>query len=79
MSKSKIKFELDRDGVSELMKSSAMDAVLTAEAASKTAGLPAGYKSDLHHFKRRDAVYIYPETDEAKKDNWKNHTLTRLL
>ena len=79
MSKSKIKFELDRDGVSELMKSAEMDAILTAEAASKTAGLTAGYKSDLHHFKRRDAVYIYPETEEAKRDNWQNHTLSRLL
>ena len=79
MSKSRIRFELDRDGVSELMKSAEMDAILTAEATSKTAGLPTGYKSDLHHFKRRDAVYIYPETEEAKRDNWKNHTLTRLL
>ncbi len=74
-----VKFVLNRSGVREVLKGGDMDALLVAKAGAIMSGLPEGYDSDLHHFKNRDAVYIYPETKEAKRDNWENHTLSRLL
>lgn len=75
---SNIKVELNDEGVRELLKSPEMDAIIQAKAAAITAGLK-GYDSDLHHYKKRNAVNIFPATKEAAKDNWENHTLTRLL
>lgn len=75
-----VKFVLNRSGVREaVLKSEKMDALLVAKAGAIVSGLPEGYDSDLHHFQNRDAVYIYPGTKEAKRDNWENHTLSRLL
>lgn len=75
----KVKFVLNRKGVSEILKSGEMDAALESKAGAIVSGLPDGYRAQLHSFKKRDAVYIFPETKEAFRDNWKNHTLSRCL
>lgn len=74
----KVEVELNSEGVRELLKSAEMDSIMSAKAGAITSALK-GYNSDLHHFKNRDAVYVYPATKEAARDNWENHTLSRLL
>lgn len=73
------RFKLNPAGVREMLKSSEVAAAVTSEANSKLALLPSGYAVETHYFKKRAAAHIYPKTKEAKKDNWENHRLTKML
>ena len=74
---SKTRFELNRDGVAELMRSEAMISVLEsyADAIAERAG--DGY--DVHIGPRRANVSVRTVTDEAAQDNLDNNTLLKAV
>lgn len=76
---SKLKFELNRKGIAELMKSSNMQGVLKkyADGIKNRAG--SGYEQDLYVGKNRANARVWPESDQAKSDNYKNNTLLKSV
>lgn len=72
---SKFKFELNKEGVGELLKSEEMQDVLEgyARQVAKTAGPE--YKA----VQMSTRVIVVPETREAEQDNYENNTLLRSL
>ena len=76
---SKMKFVLNKAGVSELLKSPEMQAILSgyASAAANRAG--DGYSSEVHIGKKRAYANIFAETYEARQDNLDNNTLLKSL
>lgn len=76
---SKVKFKLNRQGVSELMKSSEMQSVLVEKAKAVRLIAGEGYTQDVHVGKNRSNAMVYAETIQAKRDNLKNNTLVKAL
>lgn len=76
---SNLKFKLDRAGVAELMKSEAMQAVLTEEASKVMGRVGDGYEQDVYVGKTRANAMVSAATYQAKKDNLKNNTLLKAL
>lgn len=76
---SKLKFELNRKGVAELMKSSNMQGVLKkyADGIKNRAG--SGYEQDLYVGKNRANARVWADTQQAKKDNSENNTLLKSV
>ena len=74
---SKVRFELDRAGVRELMKSpEAMDVCKEyASAIRNRAG--DGYEVDTYVGKTRANASVYAATYEARRDNYENNTLLK--
>lgn len=74
---SKMKFQLNYEGVAELMRSEAMISVLKsyADAIAERAG--DGY--DVHIGPRRANVSVRTVTDEAAQDNLDNNTLLKAV
>ena len=79
MAKNKFKFELDRDGVSDLLRGQAMQELLGNKARSAAASCGAGYEADVYVGKNRANASISAETYQAKKDNLKNNTILKSL
>ena len=75
----KVKFELNRAGVAELMKSPEMQGVLNDYANNALARLGGGYEKSEHVGARRANVSISAETFKARRDNLKNNTILRAL
>ena len=73
------KFELNREGVANLMKSADMQAVLQGYASIKAAQAGAGYESAVHVGQFRAYANIYPNTREAVHDNWDHNTLEKVI
>lgn len=71
-----IYFELNTDGVGELLKGSAVQELLRAEAQSRC---PSGCVVDVHVGKNRANASIGTETEEAKADNLENNTLIKTI
>ena len=73
------KFELNKAGVRELLKSAEMQSVLDgyAKAAANRAG--EGYDAEVHLGKKRAYANVYAATPEAKRDNLDNNTLLKSL
>ena len=71
------KFELNRSGVRELLKSSEMQDVLMNYAKGISARAGAGYS--VHIGSNRANVSVQTDTKEAAKDNLDNNTLLRRL
>ena len=76
---SKVKIELNKAGVRELLQSSEIMAVLEKEASSRAAGLSPGYSVNTYVGKNRCNAEILAETEEAKQDNLDNNTLLRAI
>lgn len=74
-------FELNSDGVAELLRSEGMQGILTeyGDAALNRADPGKGYEGELKVYKRRAAYNIKAETKEAKRDNSKHNTLLKAL
>ena len=74
---SKVRFELDRAGVRELMKSpEAMDVCKEyASAIRNRAG--DGYEVDTYVGKTRANASVYASTYKARRDNYENNTLLK--
>ena len=73
------KFELNKAGVIELMKSAEMKAVLNEYGSRVSSSAGAGYEAKDVMSGDRAKVFVYAETEEAKKDNLKNNTLLKAL
>lgn len=74
-----IKFELDSNGVQELLKSPEMQAILDSYAQETANRAGTGYAAETHIGKKRAYANIYAETYKARKDNWDNNTLLKSL
>lgn len=75
----KVKVELNKAAVRELLKSPEMAAVCksVADAICKRCG--AGYATDLYTGRNRVNSMIYPESSQAQADNSENNTILRSL
>lgn len=76
---SKVKFELNRKGVADLMKSGNMQDVLKGYATGIKNRSGAGYEQDLHVGKNRANAQVWASTPEAKADNLKNNTMLKSV
>lgn len=76
---SKVKFELNRKGVADLMKSANMQDVLKEQATNIKNRAGSGYEQDLHVGKNRANARVWAETYQAKKDNLENNTLLKSV
>ena len=76
-----LKFELNKKGVGELLKSEEMQAVLESYAAQVAKDAGPGYEPKTYIGKDRAAVSVRVEaaTKEAERDNYENNTLLRSL
>lgn len=80
---SRVRFELDLNGLNELMKSEEMQSVLDtygAEVASRAAGMSGaeyGYRTHVANFVA--ITNVYPDSKEAAQDNFEHNTLNKAL
>ncbi len=75
----KIKFELNRDGVRQLLRGSEMQKVLKTHANQTASACGAGYKADTFVGTNRANASVYAESHSAKRDNLKNNTILKNL
>lgn len=76
---SKLKFELNRAGVRELMQSPEMQSVLNEKASQAVQRLGAGYNADSHVGRNRSNAMVYAESEDAKKENLRNNTILKAV
>lgn len=75
---SKIKFELNRDGVRALMQSPEAQALILEKAEAIRDRCPdIGYEADVQVGKTRAVGMVKATTFEAKQDNLENNTLLK--
>ena len=76
-----IKFELNREGVKELMKSDEMGVVLSeyAQRVMNNAGSSEDYRLDPYSGLNRDNVSVVAINDKSIQDNYENNTLLKAL
>ena len=75
----KVKFELNRKGVADLMKSSSMQQVLKGYATGIKNRAGHGFEQDIHVGKNRANARVWADTSQAKKDNLDNNTLLKSV
>lgn len=75
----KVKFELDINGLRELMKSAEMKAVLEEAGQAVANGAGGDYGVRVHDATYVSIANVYPDSKEAAKDNYENNTLLRAL
>lgn len=75
----KLKFELNRKGVKELMQSSEMKKIVDDYAEAAAESLGSGYSSNSRIGKTRVVAEVTADTIKAKVDNSKNNTLLKAL
>ena len=76
---SDFRFELNRAGVAELMKSAEMQRVLQRYATRIKNRSGAGYEQDIYVGRNRANARVWPETPQARRDNYENNTLLRSV
>ena len=76
---SKLEFELNRAGVAALMKSAEMQKILQRHATKIKNRSGAGYEQDIYVGRNRANARVWPETTQAKSDNYKNNTLLKSV
>lgn len=76
---SKVKFELNRAGVRELLKSPNMAAICSERASSVRSRAGVGYDVSVKTGANRVYANIYTATPEAMRDNYENNTLLKAL
>lgn len=72
-------FKINRQGVSELMKSTPMQSVLSEKAKAIAARCGSGYETDIYNGKTRANASVGAKTKKAKRDNYKNNTLLKAV
>lgn len=75
----RLQFELNRKGVADLMKSANMQKVLTRHATRIRNRAGEGYEQDIYVGRNRANAMVWPETTQAKSDNYKNNTLLKSV
>lgn len=76
---SKIKFELNRAGVRDLMLSNEMLAVCNKYASNALASLGEGYETNDYRGKTRVNVEVCAVTYQAKKENLEYNTILKAV
>lgn len=76
---SKAKFELNRAGVRELLRSQEMMNICREYADGVQARAGDGYEVTTHVGRNRVNASVHAETYEARKDNYDNNTLLKAL
>lgn len=75
-----LKVVLDKYEVrNQLLKSDSMKAICKELAEDVAGKCGPGYKVDTYDGRRRVNAMVYPDTEEAKKDNLDNNTLLKAL
>lgn len=74
-----MKFELNRAGVRDLLRSEEVQSMLVAEAEARTASLGDGYAVDTMIGKNRINVRITAESREAQAENLRDNTLLQVI
>lgn len=72
-------FKINKQGVSELMKSTQMQSVLSEKAKVIAARCGSGYETDIYIGKTRANASVRAKTKKAKRDNYKNNTLLKAV
>lgn len=75
----KVKFQLNRNGVRELLKSSEMQSICLDYANSALGRLGPGYEVSSHSGRNRVNAEVKAETFAAKRDNLKNNTILKAV
>lgn len=75
----KYKFELNRSGVRELLRSDEMKTMLKARADAAAQACGDGYESGDYVMPTRAVARVSAATIEAKQDNLKNNTILKAL
>lgn len=76
---SKVKFELNRAGVRELMKSSEASAICLEYANQVQGRAGEGYEVSSYLGKNRANASVIATTNKARKDNYEHNTLLKAL
>ena len=76
---SKMRFELNKAGVGQLLKSADMQTVLNSFASASMSALGPGYETDTFVGFDRAHVIIKAVTREAKQDNLDNNSLLKAV
>ena len=76
---SRVKIELNRSGVGQLLKSQEVKSFIKDEADRRAAGLGKGYATDSKTLQTRAVSSIYTESYEAMKDNAENNSLLKAV
>lgn len=73
------KFELNREGVRQLMQSSEMLDICLEHARATATAAGEGYEVSTHVGRSRVNASVKAETAEARQDNYNNNTLLKAL
>lgn len=76
---SEFRFELNRKGVRQLLKSDEMRAGLKEVSGSIRQRLGDGYATDSKLMSTRAVASVYAKTPEARKDNQENNSILKAL
>lgn len=74
-----VRFELNRKGVAELMRSGAMQDMLKDYARTVQGRAGDGYEITTHIGKTRANCSVYAATDKARRDTYNHNTLLKAL
>ena len=74
-----IKFELNRAGVAQLMKSEEIQQMLKGQATAIKNRCGEGYESDTHVGRNRANAMVFANTPKAINSNLKNNTILKAL
>lgn len=75
----KVRVELNREGVRELLKSKEVEKMCMDYAESAVTRLGDGYEADTRHYPERTASIVVAKTYQAQKDNMKNNSILKAL
>lgn len=79
MAKNKTRFELNTAGVRELLRSKAMEEVVSKKAQQAQSRLGPGYRTDTFTGKNRVNAMVWAESEEAKRENSENNSLLKAV
>lgn len=75
---SKVRIELNDEGVQELLKNAEIVAECEKQAKTIADGCGDGYVTESRTYRERHGYIVKPETKEAIKDNMDNNTLLKV-
>lgn len=75
----KMRFELNRKGVADLMKSEAMQGILSEKARAIRDRCGDGYEQTVHVGRNRANASVKASSSKARRDNKKNNTLLKAV
>lgn len=74
-----LRIKLKSAGVRQLLRSKEMQTICTEHAEEIAARCGAGYAVDSVQKETRAIATVYPQTAEARRDNYRNNTIEKAL